>query len=154
MAPATATATTPVTVATSAMTTPPHNICATTQRAYAATILSFMGAIHWGLEMAASMNATSISTPLLPRVHALAYSPLPSRYVVAVMPSLVACGALLTPDLRQGLLVEGASLAALLVYDVWSWRRGRVPRWYPSLRVWLTAGACGSMLMTKVEEHY
>jgi hypothetical protein len=105
------------------------------QRAYGACILSFMGAVHWGLEMAEHGGR------------------FPTRYAVSVLPSLLATVSLLLPRMEHGLVVEAAGLVGLLAYDIWSVRRGRVMRWYLPLRVSLTAGAVTSLCLTKVSSN-
>jgi len=83
--------------------------------AYAATILSFLGGIHWGLAIAQNRDLTP-------------------RLVLSVIPSLVAWVALLLPA-PACLLLQAACLAAWLPADLRATRLGQAPAWYPSLRI-------------------
>ena len=89
-------------------------------RAYGACILSFMGGAQWGL--------------LLPREggHAPFF-----RYVISVLPALLAFLCLLLPS-KPGLIGLIVGFLALLAYDLSTVRQGLAPRWYSSLRVQLT----------------
>jgi hypothetical protein len=89
-------------------------------RAYGACILSFMGGAQWGV--------------LLPRDKGRAPF---SRYLVSVLPALLAFLCLLIPSTAAliGLIV---GFLALLAYDLSTVRQGLAPRWYASLRVQLT----------------
>ncbi|KAI9137694.1 hypothetical protein BKA69DRAFT_1096527 [Paraphysoderma sedebokerense] len=88
-----------------------------------------MGAIHWGLAMTKYNDPESKYTQ--------------SRYLVSVTPSLVAFLSVLTPiDIQLSL--QAVSFLGLLGYDLKCWKRGLVPAWYPSLRIWLTMGVVGS----------
>lgn len=93
--------------------------------AYGATILAFLGAVHWGLALAAP-----------PAEHAAA----PWRLGLGVVPALVAWVALLLPLgaalwLLAGAILVTAGLEALAA------RRGLVPPGYMRLRWGLSAGA-------------
>ena len=89
-------------------------------RAYGACILSFMGGVQWGI--------------LLPRDEGRA--PV-SRYLISVVPALVAVLCLLIPN-GAGLIGLIAGFLGLLAYDISTVRQGLAPRWYTSLRVQLT----------------
>ncbi len=85
---------------------------------YAAVILSFMGAIHWGIALREPAHATQL-------------------YLVSVLPALVAWLALLLPPLPAfALLATGFTL--LFVFDLRCTRAGLLPAWYPLLRAPLT----------------
>jgi hypothetical protein len=88
-------------------------------RGYGATILSFLGAIHWGL----TMRATT--------------TPSPRMLAWGVLPSLVAWVALLLPA-ASGLLLLAASLWACLAVDSRVYPRLGLNGWLP-MRVVLTA---------------
>lgn len=93
-------------------------------RYYAATILAFMGGIHWGLAIgagAAERDETSARIQL----------------IGSVIPSLVAWIALLLPPFF-GLAVMALAFTLLLVGDIAAVREGWAPAWYPNLRVPLT----------------
>jgi Protein of unknown function (DUF3429) len=89
-------------------------------RAYGACILSFMGGAQWGI--------------LLP--HHEGHAPF-SRYLISVLPALLAVLCLLIPN-RPGLIGLIAGFLGLLAYDISTVRQGLAPRWYTSLRVQLT----------------
>jgi hypothetical protein len=89
-------------------------------RAYGACILSFMGGAQWGI--------------LLPRDEGRAPF---SRYLVSVLPALLAFLCLLIPS-TAGLVGLIVGFLALLAYDLSTVRQGLAPRWYASLRVQLT----------------
>lgn len=92
-------------------------------RYYAATILAFMGGIHWGL-------AIAIAHP--------AEGQLRLQLVASVIPSLVAWLALLMP-VTQGLTVMAIAFLLLFLGDIIAVKRGWAPAWYPRLRMPLTA---------------
>jgi len=94
---------------------------------YAAIILSFMGAIHWGLGIA---NADAPSARLL---------------VISVIPPLIAWFAAFLPTPVQ-LSVLYLTFAALCVFDSREARAGRAPSWYPRLRVPLTVVVVVSLI--------
>lgn len=91
--------------------------------AYGATILAFLGGLHWGFALA----------PGEVRPDPLALS-------AGVAPQLIGWAALLLP-LRAGLLVLAAALVAALWLDTMAVRRGRAPAWLLSLRLPLSAAA-------------
>lgn len=91
---------------------------------YSASILSFLGAIHWGLGMRDASEAS------------------PSMWVWGVIPSLIAWVALLlAPPTGLGLIAAG--LVACLIVDSQVYPRMQVTAWLP-LRKVLTgvASAC------------
>ncbi|KAJ3371728.1 hypothetical protein GGF31_002707 [Allomyces arbusculus] len=90
---------------------------------YGASILAFMGAVHWGTAMAHE-GVTDTST-------------LSKRYALSVLPSLIGWATLSMPA-DIALATQLAAFNALLYADVRAWRHGSVPRWYPNLRIWLT----------------
>lgn len=93
--------------------------------AYAATILSFLGAVHWGLAMRAP--------------------PPPTRAMVAsVLPALLAWGALSLPA-GGALVILAAGFAAVYVLDLRAVAAGLAPRWYARLRSVLSAAVLGCL---------
>lgn len=86
---------------------------------YGVVILSFMGGAQWGLATASA-------------------EPRPRAFVASVLPALLAWASL-TLAVRLSLLVIAAGFAALLVYDLWTVRRGEAPAWYGRLRIGLTS---------------
>jgi len=89
--------------------------------AYGAVILSFMGAVHWGLAMP-EMDARERSWQL----------------GLSVVPSLLGWVALLLPPQVGGYSVLLIAFALLCVADGRAAKRGLAPEWYPALRVPLT----------------
>ena len=102
---------------------------------YGAVILSFMGAIHWGLAIAPGTPDGDAG--------------LSSRLVGSVVPPLIGWAALLVPPVL-GLLVLAAAFAALLAVDIRATRRGLAPAWYPKLRVPLTLVVVAALLFAAV----
>lgn len=101
---------------------------------YAAVILSFMGGVQWG--------ATMMKSP------AGAYG-LWRRYGVSVLPALLAWGALFVGT-RMGLALLAVGFVLLLIYDIWTVRRGETPGWYEGLRLGLTSVVVVSITVTLV----
>jgi hypothetical protein len=97
--------------------------------AYGATILAFLGAVHWGLALRAPAAEQGAEIP---------------RLVLGVLPSLVAWVALLLP-LRPGLLVLAASILATAALESRGTARGLVPVGYMRLRWALSVGAAASL---------
>lgn len=94
--------------------------------AYGGSILSFLGAIHWGLTMRAASE------------------PRTTDLVWGVVPSLIAWVAVLLPA-ASGLLLITASLWACLAVDRHTYPRHGVQGWL-AMRLWLTTLASGSCL--------
>ena len=86
---------------------------------YAAIILSFMGAIHWGVAMARSDNPDA------------------KVLMLSVIPALLAWFASFIGGVVQWSIIYVA-FAGLCVLDSVSTRQGNMPAWYPRLRVPLT----------------
>lgn len=103
--------------------------------AYGAVILSFLGGIHWGMAMAASSGGASSSRD----------TELPRQLVIAVLPSLSGWAALLLPQ-PAGLWLLTASFLAMFALDVAVTAQGLFPRWYPALRLPLSAGATACLM--------
>jgi hypothetical protein len=94
--------------------------------AYAAVVIAFIGAIHWGLGFAQA-------------------EPAPRLFVWGVIPSLVACAAVLAPP-RPGLLVHAAMLVVCYLVDRATYPKEHVAMWLP-LRAQLTCFATLSCLV-------
>lgn len=96
--------------------------------AYAAVILSFLGAVHWGFGLA---PGTEVGGPGAPaRVQR-------GRFALGVVPSLVGWAALLVTFVglpKTGLLVLAAGIAATTVVEGRAARGGFVPPGYMLLR--------------------
>jgi hypothetical protein len=95
---------------------------------YGAVILSFMGAVHWGLAMSAAGEGAG------------------RQLALSVVPALLGWSALLLPpSYGYALLLLG--FAGLCLVDRAAGRVGMVPDWYPPLRVALTTGVVASLLL-------
>lgn len=99
--------------------------------AYGATILSFLGGVHWGLAIARNGSARE-------RIS--------GRLLVSVVPALTGWAALLVAD-TSGLLILAAAIAAMLWVDLRAARRGEAPAWYPKLRIPLTCAVVSAVLV-------
>jgi hypothetical protein len=87
--------------------------------AYAAIILSFMGAIHWGIAMSLAGENRS------------------KYFVASILPALVAwCSLLLAQSYALIILLTGFTL--LIAFDVSSEKAQRFPHWYLPMRIRLT----------------
>ena len=84
---------------------------------YAAVILAFMGAIHWGLAMRADEASDQA----------------PVQLGLSVIPPLLGWFALSLP-INLALPVFFLAFAALYFADVWAVRHGLAPVWYLALR--------------------
>jgi len=95
--------------------------------AYGATILAFLGAVHWGLALAAPGVADRL------------------RLIGGVAPALLAWVALLLP-VRLGLGLLGLAILALVVAETLAARRGLLSRPYVRLRWVLSVVAAACLL--------
>lgn len=84
---------------------------------YAAVILAFMGAIHWGLAMRADESSDKA----------------PIQLGLSVIPPLLGWFALSLP-INLGLPVFFLAFACLYFADLWAVNHGLAPVWYPALR--------------------
>ena len=91
---------------------------------YAAIILSFMGAVHWGVAMAKPYDSDT-------------GEPDKRMLLLSVIPALVAWFASFVSGLAQWSILYIA-FTGLCVLDTESTKRGDLPAWYPMLRVPLT----------------
>ena len=103
-------------------------------RYYAATILSFMGGVQWGLAMADAGAADQ---------HHLLWR----RLSISVLPALIAWFALLVSP-PFDLVVIAAAFGLLLLSDLSAIRQGWAPDWYARLRIPLTATVLVTLLLT------
>jgi hypothetical protein len=110
----------------------PRSLAADALVAYGATILSFLGGIHWGLAIG------SQSSPDRRKLRA--------RLIVSVVPSLVAWAALLVAD-TTGLFVLALAVSAMLWVDLRATRAGEAPAWYPTLRIPLTCIVVAALIV-------
>lgn len=107
------------------------------QVAYGATILSFLGGIHWGLASAV-VTGGAVASPS---------AALSLQYGWSVVPSLVAWPALLL-DERHGAKVLAAAVAGALAVDLACAQRSLFPRWMIPMRIALSTCASMSLLAT------
>lgn len=105
------------------------------QVGYGATIISFLGGVHWGLAM------TSL-TPL---------KLTGQRYVWSVLPCLAAWPTLAMPT-AQAAGVQAGLLGVVYMVDKGWAKRGMLPPWYAALRLPLTVLAAAGLAMTAVGE--
>jgi hypothetical protein len=88
---------------------------------YAAVILAFMGAIHWGLAIRADEASDQA----------------PVQLGLSVIPPLLGWVALSLP-IDLALPVFFVAFAGLYLADLWAVNHGLAPVWYPALRKPLT----------------
>lgn len=101
---------------------------------YAMVILSFVGALHWGV----AMQATTV--PAGPRAIAAIWS---------VVPALIASGSLFFEP-KMGLLLMAATFVAQLAMDRWLVGRFSIPRGFLAMRSALTAAVVVSLAAAAV----
>lgn len=99
--------------------------------AYGATILSFLGGVHWGLGIK-NPDERNSGKPWI-------------QLTVSVIPPLVGWAALIVSN-TVGLLILAAAFAAMLWVDIRATRLGAAPKWYPNLRIPLTCVVTGALL--------
>jgi hypothetical protein len=99
--------------------------------AYGATILAFLGAVHWGLALAAPAAERGADW---------------GRLGLGVVPSLIAWVALLLP-LPAGLGLLAVAILVTAAAESWAAQAGLVPRAYLGLRWMLSAGAAASLVL-------
>jgi hypothetical protein len=97
--------------------------------AYGATILAFLGAVHWGFALRALPGEDDAG---------------PARLVLGVVPALLAWVALLLPT-GAGLWLLAAGILGTAAVETMAARRGLVPAEYLRLRWWLSAGAAAAL---------
>lgn len=108
---------------------------------YAASILSFIGALHWGVALAAP-TMSSARTRL-----ALVWSVMPSLYAWATV-TLPRWAAGDSGAARTSLTLLAAGLVLAWAVDQALYRGHPVPAWFRRLRAVLTAGATLALLAT------
>lgn len=97
---------------------------------YAAVILAFMGAIHWGLAMRAEESSEKA----------------PFQLGLSVIPPLLGWVALSLP-INLAIPVFFFAYAALYYADIWAVNHGLAPVWYPALRKPLSVAVILSLLV-------
>jgi hypothetical protein len=98
--------------------------------AYGMVILSFLGAVHWGLALYAPAAEARYAAP---------------RLGLGVVPALIAWAALLLPPV-PGLSLLAAAILATAAVESLAARRGLVPLGYLRLRWVLSLGAACCLL--------
>jgi len=105
---------------------------------YGACILSFLGAVHWGL----ALEQPAILVPGAGRLDM-------RRFLLGVCPALVAWIALYigaVHDLRTGLLLEAAGFVGVYAVEKAGDRQGALPPGYLKLRLFLTVVVVACLL--------
>ena len=97
---------------------------------YAAVILAFMGAVHWGVAM--QSNAPSSNLQL----------------VLSVLPALIAWLSLSLQTPRNALLTLAVSFVLMLAADLYAGAKFLVPSWYRSLRIPLSLVVVACLLIS------
>ncbi|MEW5299458.1 MAG: hypothetical protein WDW36_002473 [Sanguina aurantia] len=115
------------------------DILAGVQVEYGAVVVSFLGAVHWGLAMGGTLTGE--------RSAALTKE----RYVWSVFPALAALSALQL-DPAQGSVAISMLLGICYLSDSNFAKSGHVPGWYHTMRGYLTILSILSLLATAV--HY
>jgi hypothetical protein len=109
----------------------PRTLAAHALIGYGATILSFLGGVHWGLAIGSQGQPDS--------------GKVPARLILSVIPSLAGWVALLVAE-RTGLFILVFAIAAMLGFDIWATRVGHAPAWYPKLRIPLSCVVVAALL--------
>jgi len=99
--------------------------------AYGAAIVSFLGAVHWGLALRARPDEAPAAWP---------------RLALGVLPAVVGWLSLLLPS-RPGLFLLAAGVLAVAAVETAAARRGLLPRDYLALRQRLSVGAGACLLL-------
>ncbi|BFZ57124.1 hypothetical protein PYCC9005_004174 [Savitreella phatthalungensis] len=102
------------------------------QVGYGASIISFLGAVHWGLEFAGYGGS-------------LGYR----RYLYGAAPALIAWPSILLP-INTALVVHFVTFTGIWFFDSRASRKGFAPPWYNNYRFLLTFIVCTSILLTLV----
>ncbi|WP_150495293.1 DUF3429 domain-containing protein [Roseibium aquae] len=99
---------------------------------YGAVILSFLGGVQWGLEMA--------------RQRIDAGAPALGKLSISVVPSLIAWVCVAMP-FAVGSVGLAAGLGAMLLYDLYTVRQAHAPEWYPKLRIPVTLAVMIALIL-------
>jgi hypothetical protein len=106
------------------------------QVCYGVTIVSFLGAVHWGVAMSSSLGMATAQAAQMAN----------EAFIYSVLPSLAAWPvALMEPG--AGSMVLAMLLPACYLADLARRNKG-LPQWYMALRVPLTLAATFGMLLT------
>ncbi|MEM7465916.1 MAG: DUF3429 domain-containing protein [Pseudomonadota bacterium] len=96
---------------------------------YAAVILSFMGAVHWGLAMQSTETGANWQLGL------------------SVLPALLAWLSVSLQTPSGALLSLAGGFAVLAIIEIFAATKGFVPGWYRNLRIPLTVIVVGLLLL-------
>lgn len=94
---------------------------------YGAIILTFIGGVHWGMEMSRQGRGWLL-------------------YTSGICPSLVAVVAILLP-FHFALMALAIGFGGLLAFDLWLGHQQLVPQWYSQLRIKLTSAVLACLLV-------
>jgi hypothetical protein len=114
--------------------------------AYAAVILAFVGAIHWGIGLMASRDDDAGQVP---RAAAATASVAAGRFAWSVVPALWGWLAMF-PSFVSALAMLGIGFIVQLAVD---WRVAgalQLPAWYLALRLVLTSGVLLALLLASL----
>lgn len=123
---------------------PDPYLAAKATQLYGASVLSFLGGVHWGIALREPIEKSAL----------MALTSLPARdFFVSVVPSLLAWSAALAPP-HPGLSVLASSFAVLFVYDrIRLAPPSSVPTWYLRLRSPLSIAAAGGCAVAWLAVH-
>ena len=113
------------------LTSAPRMLVAHALVAYGATILSFLGGVHWGLAIGSQSSRHDGKLRL--------------RLTLSVIPSLAGWAALLFAE-TTGLFILALAVAAMLWVDIRATQVGEAPPWYSKLRIPLTCVVVATLL--------
>ena len=95
--------------------------------AYSAAILSFVGAVHWGIALS---------------------SPTPNgRLVIGILPSIAATAGIMAP-IEVGLLILVAGFVSFVIVERLLFAAD-LPNWYRGVRIPLTVLVCVALLIAR-----
>jgi len=100
------------------------------QISYGAVMLSFLGAVHWGMEFANLGGKQGMP-----------------RYLLGIAPVLAAWPTLLLPS-HIALATQWAAFTGIWAADIKATGLGWTPRWYATYRFWLTLAVGCSIIAT------
>lgn len=101
---------------------------------YGCSILSFLGAVHWGIAMTDSCLTGK-------------------RFVISVLPSLLGFSSCLLPHLPVTLIIQGLGFLGLYGYERKLYNSQMIPKWYLRLRFGLTAGVVTSLASSVILDY-
>ena len=120
------------------------------QMTYGATVLSFLGAAHWGFAGANYSRSLQSSDPSAGTVSVNSSDTAWGRYIWGVVPQLLAWSSL-TQHPTTGMVMLLSGFAGSFIADVIADRKGLVPAWYLKMRFPLTIGAMAFLGVTFVQ---